>query len=158
MTNIKTSNGFRGMGDPGIVWNRTGAVSALLALATVACSAADPSDGFSDEALGTDAQEIRFGTEGGGVGVVEINGCTGTLMGRHIILTAAHCFDDELGSALSGNVSAKVSYAHAGNTWSCMTGSSSNGKCQTSRSVLRIVRAKPFRILKNFSANDSQLT
>ncbi|WP_437956803.1 trypsin-like serine protease [Sorangium sp. So ce119] len=112
-----------------------GATSALLALAAVGCSAADPSDDFSDEPLGTDAQEVRAGTPGGGVGTVEIGGCTGTLIGVHMILTAAHCFDDDLGSALSGTVFTKVSYAHAGGTWSCMTGPPANAKCDMDRGV-----------------------
>ncbi|WP_433930333.1 trypsin-like serine protease [Sorangium cellulosum] len=135
MSDNKDSNGRLAMGGPGLVWIRTGAAGALLALATVGCSAADPSDDFSDEPLGTGAQEVRAGTPGGGVGTVEVGLCTGTLLGRHMILTAAHCFDAELGSALSGTVNTKISYAHAGGTWSCMTGSPASGKCLTNRAV-----------------------
>lgn len=119
----------------GLGWSRAGAACALLALTTAAC-AADVGDDVFDEPLGTHVGEIRAGTPAGGVGAVEINGCTGTLLGTHMILTAAHCFDSQLGSALTGTVSALVSYARAGGTtWSCMTGTPSNGKCTTYRNV-----------------------
>ncbi|KYF77426.1 hypothetical protein BE18_35510 [Sorangium cellulosum] len=140
MTDIKDSKGCRGMVGAGLVWARTGAAGALLALAGSACVAADPSDDLSDEPLGTHAEEIRAGTEGGGVGAVEIGDgiegfCTGTLIGRHMVLTAAHCFDHLLNTALKGTVSAAVSYARTGTTWSCMTGTPSNGKCSINRDV-----------------------
>ncbi|WP_437957291.1 trypsin-like serine protease [Sorangium sp. So ce119] len=137
MTSNKTSNHSRNPRGVGFAWNRTGAVSALLALATAACGAAEPGDDFSDEPLETDAQEIRFGTPGGGVGAVMFGdgGCTGTLIGTHMIVTAAHCWDYALGSALVGIVSAKVSYAHTGTTFSCMTGTPANGKCTTNRDI-----------------------
>ncbi|WP_437733544.1 trypsin-like serine protease [Sorangium sp. So ce1335] len=143
MTNNENTKGCRGLGGLGLAWIRTGAASAMLALATAACGAADPSDDVSDEPLGTGTEEIRSGTPGGGIGAVEVVSttgplqwsCTGTLVGDHMILTAAHCFDDVLGSALSGTVSAKLSYAVTGTTWKCLTGSPSTGKCTTFRNV-----------------------
>lgn len=135
MTSNQNSKLFRGMGGPGLAWARMGAAGVLLAVATVGCSAADASDDFSDEPIATDMQEVRAGTPGGGVGTVEIGGCTGTLLGRHMILTAAHCFDSSLGTALSGIVSTRVSYAHDGGTWSCMTGTPANDKCQVKRDI-----------------------
>ncbi|AGP34515.1 trypsin-like serine peptidase [Sorangium cellulosum] len=123
------------MGGRRFAWARAGAGGALLALATAACGVADPSDGVSDEPIETSVEAIRAGTEGGGVGVVEIGGCTGTLIGEHMILTAAHCFDDDIGTALTGLVRTRVNYADTGTTWRCMTGAPSNGKCDVDRDV-----------------------
>ncbi|WP_437731753.1 trypsin-like serine protease [Sorangium sp. So ce1335] len=137
MTNSEMSNNGREPRGAGFAWNRTGALGALLALATAACGAADPSDDFSDEPLATDAQEIRFGTHGGGVGAVMFGdgGCTGTLVGTHMILTAAHCWDGALGSALQGTVSTRVSYAQTGTTFRCLTGTPATDKCNVDRDV-----------------------
>jgi hypothetical protein len=51
----------------GLAWARAGTAGALVALAASSCVAADPSDDLSDEPLGTHAEEIRAGTEGGGI-------------------------------------------------------------------------------------------
>lgn len=64
-----------------------------------------------DGALGVVESEIRFGAEGGGIDAVEIGGCSGSLVGTSMVLTAAHCFDSSLGDALEGVVSTTVSYA-----------------------------------------------
>ncbi|WP_437937242.1 trypsin-like serine protease [Sorangium sp. So ce341] len=140
MTNGGSSKGWCGVGGLGLAWIRAGAPSALLALATVACSAADPSDGLSDEPLGVHTEEIRSGTPRGGVGAVEIDvgvgaGCTGMLLGTHMVLTAAHCFDGPLGSALAGFVDIKLNYARTETAWSCMTGEPYHGKCPVARRV-----------------------
>ncbi|WP_437936668.1 trypsin-like serine peptidase [Sorangium sp. So ce341] len=139
MTKKKDSTARRGMGRLGLEWAGTGAATALLAVATVACGAADPSDDSYDEPLEAHTEAIRVGTEGGGVGAVEIiaggTGCTGTLIGQHMVLTAAHCFDNALSGAFFGTVDARISYARTGTTWSCMTGAPSDAKCGMDRQV-----------------------
>ncbi|WP_437566342.1 trypsin-like serine peptidase [Sorangium sp. So ce542] len=69
------------------------------------------------------------------IGGGDIGYCTGTLIGQHMVLTAAHCFDDALGAGLSGIVNTKVSYADTGTTWRCMTGTPSDAKCTANRDV-----------------------
>jgi hypothetical protein len=110
-----------------------GTASAFLAACSGDLGAGEEAD--DDVDIGTSEQAIRFGVEGGGVGAVEIGGCSGSLVGTSMVVTAAHCFDGSLGSALEGLVSTRVSYAVTGTTWRCMTGTPSNNKCSTSRNV-----------------------
>jgi len=100
------------------------AISLLLA----GCAGAvDPGNGEvedDDPSIEVNRQEILGGTVGGGVGAIELAGasgsCSGSLVGEHMLVTAAHCFSD-LGNALLGTVSRRVNYAQTGTSWRCMT-------------------------------------
>lgn len=94
----------------------------------------------TEDALGVVPQAIRSGTPGGNSGAVELkllssnpgesSLCSGVLIGTHMVLTAAHCLDDALGSAKEGSVKGRIQYARSGGTsWSCMTGAPSDDKC-----------------------------
>jgi hypothetical protein len=103
-------------------------------VALTGCAAAVDGEADADEIAEVELP-IRDGDPYTHHGAVEIGGCTGSMIGRHMILTASHCFDSQLGNDKTGPVSTKVSYARAGGGWSCMTGSPSNGKCTTNRVV-----------------------
>ncbi len=116
---------------------------ASAAAALLAGCSSDAASGELDEEhekswLGTSRQAIVDGTPAGSVGAVEIGDfCSGTLVGTRMIVTAAHCFDNLLGSALEGAVSTRISYAVTGDTWICMSGGSTtpSGKCATNTDV-----------------------
>jgi hypothetical protein len=89
-----------------------------------------------------DVEAIYGGTPGGGYGAVEIitaaHGCSGFMADEHMVVTAAHCFDDlGLRSSNPQPVSVKLNYADGGRNWRCMTssGKDADGKCTDFQNV-----------------------
>jgi hypothetical protein len=79
------------------------------------------------------ASAILNGDHGGESGAVYLddgeNACTGVLVGQHMILTAAHCFDGSLGTLREGSVSAVIDYAEADEYWHCVNGDPTTDRC-----------------------------
>ncbi|HKO47716.1 MAG TPA: trypsin-like serine protease [Polyangiaceae bacterium] len=120
-----------------------------LALATSACSDATGVGGdYEIDGVSSVAEPVWGGGQvAGGHGAVELviqyggsqqTTCSGVIISQHVGLTAGHCFDRPLGTALTGTVAMHVSYTENGTSWYCITGPSdgTNGKCTQFKNVL----------------------
>ena len=89
-------------------------------------------DDSADSVVASAAPLAGYGSGGmSGTVWVEIAGvgtCTGTLVGKSMVLTASHCFN-ELDAGTAGIASVKINYALDGNRWRCVSGSASEGAC-----------------------------
>lgn len=102
------------------------------------------------ETMGEEVHEIRGGIISGGAGAVElkigddatINVCTGVVVHRRALLTAAHCFDRLLGEQLTGTVPMKVNYTKNGTSFLCITSLIPSARC-TAFQNLTVRRLSP---------------
>jgi hypothetical protein len=112
----------------------------VLALATTVGGCIGADEPRDDE--GETESAVRGGTTAGGAGVVEIavlsadgtsvSWCSGVVIAPRALITAAHCFNDALGSTKSGLVNVVVNYTRDGVNWDCISNIEAPGRCVVS--------------------------
>jgi V8-like Glu-specific endopeptidase len=88
------------------MWVRWNAYLALLVGASLfGCSTSDEAQLFHDAAVAAEFENLENGVIGsevaGKAGLVQVLGCTGTMVNQNTILTAAHCVKDKAAQSVS---------------------------------------------------------
>jgi hypothetical protein len=135
----------------------------------VGCSSAPEGvdDVLDDDAVQQLEQGIAYASPGGNSGAVEIGyekketgrvwTCTGTVIGRSMVLTSSKCFDLALGDDLTAYMRLSIAYpAQDGTSWRCINGTSDyeddDGRCVADSWVRVIRNAAPADASEDFAA------